>query len=217
MHVTHKQAPGPRGRFLWGSALELWRDGPRKLFADAAAEFGDVVRFRFGPSLEAFLISSPTDAQHVLQKNNRNYLKGRSYDGLRHVLGNGLVTSEGDFWLRQRKLAQPAFHRERLQGFVDTMVECAEHTLAKWRAVPEGGALDLHADMTDLTLRIVVQALFGTGIELETAAFRRHVPILLGHASRYTRSAVRLPPWLPVPGHLRLRRSLRAMDAIIAK
>src|SRR5262245_26868485 len=107
-------APQPRGLPLFGNVIDAWRD-PIQLCSHAARDFGDFVRFRFGP-YDYALINDPADVHHVLVERAKNYVKSRSYDGLKLVLGNGLVTSEGDHWRKQRKLAQPAFHHQRLRG-----------------------------------------------------------------------------------------------------
>src|SRR6266853_1007819 len=101
-------APGPRGHPLLGSLPEVRRD-PIRLFLESFQRYGDVVRFHFGPMI-AHLVSSPAGANHVLAENNKNYGKQtRGYRNLRYVLGNGLLTSEGETWKRQRRIAQPAF------------------------------------------------------------------------------------------------------------
>src|SRR6185436_10809093 len=112
-------APGPRGVPWFGSAFDAWRD-PLGLFTASMNTYGHVVRFRFGP-FEYVLVNEPEGVKHVLVDNAKNYTKSRNYKGLKLVLGEGLVTSEGDHWRRQRKLTQPGFHRERLAGFCEVM------------------------------------------------------------------------------------------------
>src|ERR1700694_5154447 len=112
--------------------------------------YGEVVRFHFGPMI-AHLVSSPAGANHVLAENNKNYGKQtRGYRNLRYVL----LTSEGEVWKRQRRIAQPAFHRQRIAGFGRTMVRAAEDA-ADSLSLRRGEILDLHQEMMRLTLRIV--------------------------------------------------------------
>src|SRR5207253_2075667 len=152
-------APGPRGHPLLGSLPRARRD-PIALFMDSFRDYGEVVRFRLGPMV-AHLISSPAGVNHVLAENNRNYGKQtRGYRNLRYVLGNGLLTSEGEFWKRQRRIAQPAFHRQRIAGFARTMVRAAED-LAEQLASRRGQIVDAHHEMMRLTLRIVGETLLG--------------------------------------------------------
>jgi cytochrome P450 len=97
------------------------RSDPIRTFLDAADRYGDFVHLKAGP-YHGFLLSEPADIKHVLQDNARNYHKSPLFDRLKEVVGNGLLTSEDSFWLRQRRLAQPAFHRLRLIAMADAIV-----------------------------------------------------------------------------------------------
>ncbi|MFN2546920.1 MAG: cytochrome P450 [Myxococcales bacterium] len=157
---SRKAAPGPRGHPILGSLPAARRD-PIRLFTQCFREYGDVVRFRFGPVI-AHLISSPAGVNHILAENNKNYGKQtRGYAALRYVLGNGLLTSEGDFWKRQRRIAHPAFHRQRIGGFASAMVRAAEDC-ARTLSQKRGQTVDVHHEMMRLTLRIVGETLSAT-------------------------------------------------------
>src|SRR5687767_15194378 len=117
--------PGPRGLPILGM-LPAVRRNPTAVFMDAARRFGDVVFLKIGPR-RGYLITNPADVRHVLQDNARNYHKSPLYDKLRASLGNGLLTSEDDFWLRQRRIAQPAFHRRRVAALASVMAEAAQN------------------------------------------------------------------------------------------
>ena len=122
--------PGPRGYQILGVLPQL-RSDPIRTFLDAADRYGDVAHLKAGP-YHGFLLSDPAHIKHVLQDNARNYHKSPLYERLRDGLGNGLLTSEDFFWLRQRRLAQPAFHRQRLMTMADAMVACIEQMLERW-------------------------------------------------------------------------------------
>src|SRR6478735_10792244 len=122
--------PGPHGLPTLGM-LPALRSNPTEVFLSPFRRFGDVVYFRIG-SRRGYLITNPADVKHVLQDNARNYHKSPLYDRLRDSLGNGLLTSEDSFWLRQRRLAQPAFHRQRLVAMAEVMVSCTEQMLERW-------------------------------------------------------------------------------------
>jgi cytochrome P450 len=134
------------------------------MFAKAARRFGDVVYFKIGPR-RGYLISDPADVRHVLQDNARNYHKSPLYDKLRVVLGNGLLTSEDDFWLRQRRIAQPAFHRQRMLGLAGTMADQARTTAAEWQSLASTGQpVDVEEEMMKLTRTVVLRALLGADL-----------------------------------------------------
>src|SRR5512146_108679 len=119
--ARHARPPGPRGHLLLGSLREVQRE-PLELLRDGFREYGDVVCFRFGAT-RAFLLAHPDHIRHVLHDNHRNYDKHNiDYAMLRRLLGNGLLTSDGAFWHRQRRLMAPMFHRQRVAGFCNLMV-----------------------------------------------------------------------------------------------
>ena len=108
-----------------------FRPDPLGYYTTAFRTFGDVVGFHVGP-FRSLLIAHPDHIKHVLQDNNHNYEKGLVIAKLKVLIGDGLFTSEGDFWRRQRRLAQPAFHRQRLAGFVATMTDATRAMLDRW-------------------------------------------------------------------------------------
>src|SRR5215467_7195288 len=148
--------PGPSGVPFLGMLPAIKRD-PLGVFMDAAQRFGEIVQIRIGPR-RGFLITNPADIRHVLQDNAGNYHKSPLYDKLRVVLGNGLLTSEDDFWLRQRRIAQPAFHRQRIAGLAGTMADQARTTAAEWQSLASAGQLvDVEEEMMKLTRTVVLR------------------------------------------------------------
>jgi cytochrome P450 len=147
------------------------RRDPLEFITRITQQQGDILRFRF-LFTPALLINHPDYIRHVLQDNHRNYDKHSfDYEVLKPVVGNGLLTSDGDFWLRQRRLIQPAFHRQRIAALGEQMVQATETMLAGWEAFERRGEpVDAAAEMMRLTLTIVGRALFGQ--DLSSAAAR---------------------------------------------
>lgn len=144
--------------------LPAVRRNPTAVFMSAAREFGDVVYFKIGPR-HGYLITNPADVRHVLQDNARNYRKSPLYDKLRMSIGNGLLTSEGAFWLRQRRIAQPAFHRQRIEALAGVMADAARQTAAEWQMLASGGhPVDVDEQMMRLTRTVVLRALLGADL-----------------------------------------------------
>lgn len=132
-------APGPRGPF---SALRIMRK-PLAVISSDWKRYGDVVRYRLG-TMQVFLVVHPDGVKQVLQENHRNYVKSADYQILKRLLGEGLLTSEGPLWLRQRRLLAPMFHRQRITEFGATMVESTLKMLDRWGSfVREGSSLML--------------------------------------------------------------------------
>ncbi len=204
--------PGPPGLPFFGNVLDAWRD-PLGLFVSTRRTYGDLVRFKFGPYYY-YLVSDPDDVHHVLVDNHKAYTKSRNYAGLKLVLGQGLLTSEGDFWRSQRKLAQPAFHRQRMSGFVDSMAADTLAMLERWDALREP-TVDAHAEMMRLTLRIVGRTLFSTDVDGEASEVGAALTHALAWTNHYVESLVALPPWVPTPDNLRFKRSKKTLDDLV--
>jgi cytochrome P450 len=141
--------------------LPAVRRDPVGVFMDAARQFGDVVYLKIGPR-RGYLISDPADVRHVLQDNARNYHKSPLYEKLRIFLGNGLLTSEDELWLRQRRIAQPAFHRGRIASLAGVMADAAREFAGEWEALASRGQpVDIDDEMMRLTRTVVLRALLG--------------------------------------------------------
>jgi cytochrome P450 len=144
--------------------LPAVRRSPTTVFLDAARRYGEVVYFKIGPR-HGYLVTNPADIRHVLQDNARNYRKSPLYDKLRVLLGNGLLTSEGEFWLRQRRIAQPAFHRQRIAALAGVMAGAARDAAAQWATIaPDGRPVDVDEEMMRLTRTVVLRTLLGADL-----------------------------------------------------
>jgi cytochrome P450 len=202
--------PGPRGHFLTGSLPEFRRD-LLGFFDACARDYGDFAAFRLGPR-QLILVSNPDAIEDVLVTNARNFTKHFALRINSLLLANGLLTSEGDFWLRQRRLIQPAFLRERVNAYGPIMVEYAERMVAGWR---DGETRDLHADMMRLTLEIVAKTLFDADVAHEAHGVGEAMEVAMASFVGRLFKAFPLPRWLPTPGNLRLKRAVRRLDNII--
>lgn len=206
------RAPGPRGRILLLSLTRLaWGDKLREL-QRLIRRHGPVVRIDAGPRVY-HLVNDPALVQRVLQHDNAHYPKGLNYAQVKHLVGNGLFTSEGSTWLRQRRLAQPAFHRDKIAALASTMTAATAEHLDRWRGL--GERVDLAHEMTGLALDIVCRTLFGTVgdglIDQVGPALRTAIPWL----DRRVMSLVRLPPAIPTPWNLRARRAISVLDQTV--
>lgn len=160
--------PGPPSHPILGNLREIRRDTLGFLLS-AARQYGDIFSFRF-MFFPGLLANHPDHIRHVLQDNHRAYSKQHfDYAILRPVLGEGLLTSDGEYWLRQRRLIQPAFHRQRIAFFGEQMVQETEKMLRRWESqYQEGQVVDIAEEMMRLTLTIVGRALFS--VELSAQA-----------------------------------------------
>jgi cytochrome P450 len=153
------KVPGPKGRFLLGSLIEVSGDW-LGFYNRCAEEYGDVVRVHLA-HVPVYLLAHPRDIETVLATNAGNFTKSADYRALARVLGKGLLTSEGDFWKRQRSLIQPAFHRQNILAYAAVMTRAAGRMLDSW---PEKRERNIHQDLMRVTLEIVAQCLFGAEV-----------------------------------------------------
>jgi cytochrome P450 len=201
--------PGPKGHLLGDNLREYARD-PLGFLSCCANRYGDVVRLRFmGQAF--YLLSHPDLIEYVLVENNRNFTKTKILKRNGRLLGEGLLTSEGEFWRRQRRLAQPAFHRKRIAAYGEVMVDFAERSLEGWR---DGQTVDVHEEMTRLTLEIVAKCLFGADVGTEAKDVGRAMKVALEDFTSQRR-LIRIPKGIPTPHNLRFERAARRLDAIV--
>lgn len=212
---TLTRPPGPSGKPIVGSLLDAW-DNPLELMMKSFARHGAVSHFRF-LWIPYTLIADADAAHHVLVSNAKAYEKSPNYDGLKILLGQGLLTSEGEFWKRQRKLSQPAFHREKLAGFVDTMAGCAADLVREWRGLDLRSPIDVHRQMMRLTFRVVGKTLLSVDLDGEAKAVGDALDVALVWTNDYIESLVRIPPWVPTKKNREFLRAKETLDRLVTK
>ena len=214
--ATAELPPGPKYRTPLGM-LAAFRNDPLAYLMASFRSFGDVVGFYSWPGpFKSFFIAHPDHIKHVLQEHNQRYYKGIIIAKLKVLIGEGLFSSEGDFWRRQRRLAQPAFHRQRLAGFVDTMTATTASVLDHWAAAAKSGEpFDVSAQMSGLTLRIVGRTLFGRGLDDETDRVSRALSLALDPLNTRVTKIFPLPLWWPSASTRRLRGAIAELDRVV--
>ena len=209
-----KTAPGPRGHWLFGCMRQFQRD-PLALYTNSWREFGDYIRIRAFPGMYVHLLVHPDAVEHVLQKNHKNYRKPDFFNKpVRLLSGNGILTSEGPFWLRQRRLMQPAFHRQHLAKLAPVIIEAAAGFLRERAAAP-GQVIDILDAMMKLGLRIAGQTLFSAEIGEEAGDIGEAYRTAFRHVSTRMNSPPFIPSWLPTPSNLAFGRAKRLLDRVV--
>ena len=187
-----------------GAALYAMRRDPLSFFTKLAREHGDIVRFRLGDhEHDLYLLNHPDYIREVLVTQDRSFTKWFSVDRIREVLGEGLFVSEGEFHLRQRRLSQPAFHRERIVSYANQMTSLAVRLRERWQA---GAVIDVCREMNWLAMMIVASTLFGADMEAEAAEIRDALSEIL---DQFERSV------LPQADREDFERALGRLDAAI--
>jgi cytochrome P450 len=201
--------PGPRPHFLIGN-IPLADRNPLAVFSRWAEEYGDIFYYRAG-WIHVYFLNHPDLIEFVLVRHYQNFLKDRVVRNSRWFFGNSLLTSEGETWKRQRQLAQPAFHRERISSYAGIMTNYAEQVVSSWR---DGAVVDIHREMMRLTLSIAVRALFNVeakGMYEISQAVNVMVRNMTG-ARMLLPSIVRL---VPRPGVFEFRRAVQKLDETV--
>src|SRR6478735_7020298 len=186
---------------------------PIGFLSKARQNHGNIFRFRLA---HRYLIATfdPEHIRQVMQENHTNYIKSVAYRKLRVLLGEGLFTSEGSFWLRQRRLAQPAFHKEKLKHYQQLMTEESQGMTARWNIDP--ASVNIQKDITDLTMRIITRCLLGINSDnSQHQAVEKYLPYALEFMIKRVTSTVNWPVQLPFPSHNKFHHSVREMNTTI--
>jgi cytochrome P450 len=206
-----KLPPGPKGLPLFGLAFQVLRD-PLETLRRLAREYGDIVCVPIVNQHRIFL-NHPDYIEQVCIVQQAKFHKSKlTKDVTQRLLGQGLLISEGDFWRRQRRLAQPAFHRSRINEYGATMVERAEVRMKQWR---DGDVRDITQEMMAMTLDIAVRTLFGSTLQAEAEQVGDSLGYLMRYSLRKARSPIKIPENWPTPANRRARRETQFLDSLV--
>jgi cytochrome P450 len=181
-----------------------------------AAEHGDFIHYPLG-LWEVFQLNHPDLIEHVLVTNQRNYSKNTvQYNTLAKITGRGLLTSDGRFWRRQRRMIQPAFHRQKVLGWGETMIKATQNMLASWEKVAQANQpLDIDEEMMAVTLNVVGEALLGLDLQADAGQLTHAVLTMLEYVVYRSQQLVALPLMVPTPRNRRVREGLQLLDNLI--
>ena len=206
-------ADGLRWTKLWRKLPQFSRD-VLGTFSETWQKYGDISCFR--GLWTSYLFVHPRDVEYVLQTNSKNFRKGRNFDVIRHSTGNGIFTSEGDFWLRQRRLMQPVFHRQKISIFAKIITDTTEEMLERWRLFAERKqSFDVVAEFMRLTLSIIGKSLFNRDLGGEASVVGDTFEVVREYTMRRTMLPVTIPLKFPLPLNRRFQRAMRKFDKMV--
>src|SRR5262245_625162 len=210
--MTGKYPPGPRDRFLGLTFYRSLHADPLGFATRVAREHGDFAFVRVG-WVRLYFVNRPELIREVLSTKVKSFRKlGRQMRSLRKIEGDGLVVSDGETWQRHRPVVQGSFHARHFERYADIVVEHTRRRLATW---PDETPLDFAAEMNELALEIIAKVVFDVDLASEAARLRDTVHVARSAMQREMGAPLTLPDWLPLPGKIRQRRALRALDNLI--
>jgi len=203
--------PGPPGLPWLGVTFDLLGN-PLALFERMGREYGDVSSMHYWRG-SRILLNAPELVEQVLVVQHQKFTKGILLRlTAQRLLGQGLLTSEGELWRRQRQLAQPAFQRARIAAYAPAMVRLAREQAGEWRP---GEIRDVAVEMMNISLRIAVGTLFGIEIKSEARAVGEALTAIMRRDLRRMRSPVKLPPNFPLPSNRRAERGYALLEGMV--
>jgi cytochrome P450 len=212
--VNQRSIPGPQGRPFLGVMPEMVGD-MLGLFTRTAREYGGIAQFKL-LNKSYLLVSHPDYVKSILQDNYKNYIRGRSVETGRVLLGNGLPLIDGDFWLRERRMLQPAFHRERLGKLANTVITVISTWMQDWEEkAKRNQLLDLDEQMMRLTLTIIIKSMFSAPIDDKIPALSQAFNIASKFMLWRSQQMVQLPLSVPLPRHREYNRALHVLNDTI--
>lgn len=199
-----------KGHPIYGQGLKFKKD-PIAFFEWISNQNYGIQRFRFGP-LQMVNLSHPELIKYVLQKHNKKYHKGIEYEHLKPILGNGLLTNEGESWFKQRRLAQPAFYKEKMAFFKDVMFTS---TAGKIRELKSITHTDIHDQMMRLTMEIVSKTMFGVTVEKDEEKVEKALSVAIEKSYARVQTVFNTPLWLPTRSNLKYNQSIRELNEVV--
>lgn len=212
--ASHRPIPGPRGLPLLGVMPEMVSD-MLGLFTKTAREHGGIAQFKL-LNKSYILVTNPDYVKYILQDNYKNYIRGRSVETGRVLLGNGLPLIDGDFWLRERRMLQPAFHRERLGKLVNTVTTVIDAAMQDWSAkAKQNEILDLDDEMMRLTLTAIIKSMFSAPIDDRIPSLSHAFQVASKFMLWRSQQMIQLPLSVPLPRHVEYNSALNVLNEII--
>ena len=214
--VSKLDAPGPPGHFLLGNVRELKQD-LLGTFSTWRKEYGDIVRYRVA-SRQQHLITHPELVREVFVHGRQIFDRPGQDEplrGLRLVINTGLLGANGTFWLRQRRMMQPIFHRRRIAKMAQAMTDCGEQMLARWATYDPTQPIDLSKEMMAVTLDIISQTMFGAEVMEHVDEVEKALQIALRFAFDSIQKALFVPLRWPTPRNREFKQALKTLDEIV--
>lgn len=208
----YNEIPGPKSNLLFDGNDQL-QNHPLEYFSELSEKFPEICRLKV-VHLDIVHVNKPEYIRDVLQTHQKSYTKSVQYEQLKLVLGEGLVTSEGEMWRKQRKLIQPAFHKQQIASFFQIMLDCTNEMLEEWHQTADG-KVDIAEHMMKITLQIIGKTMLSKDVKNTAKDVDTALTFIIKAVNKRTMKAINLPMWLPLPSHLEFGKHIEVLDKII--
>ena len=211
MQVTKtKEIPGPKGKPIVGVALEFRKD-PLNYMEMLRETYGHIVKAKLGP-LEGIFLFDPEYVKYCLATNNSNYHKSKTYQGLKEILNEGLLTNEDETWRKHRKIIQPVFNTSQILDYVAQFNDITSKYIAKWSEMGEMNDLN---EMVDLTSSIVTKTILGSDMDLEPELISEAISYITLHLQKTSNGVLVVPQFIPTPDNRKYAKSLNIINSVV--
>ncbi|UCD97551.1 MAG: cytochrome P450 [Chloroflexota bacterium] len=209
--------PGPKPSPILGNILDMRQGEVFEILLEFHKKYGDIVLLELPKNQYVYSIASPDSIQHVLQMNNQNYTKGERIRIASPLVGNGLFSSEGEFWRRQRRMMQPAFHKTKIAVLAEEMVRTIEEMLDEWEKLAGiGKPMNIQTEMMALTMEVVTRTLFTSSLTPEEVAeLGEQITFLLDVITERSQAIFPIGEKLPSARNRRFDKGVATIDKII--
>ena len=201
---------GPKTFPVIGSAREF-RKGPLTFFQNLDEKFDGIAKVKLGP-VEGVFTSRPEMIKEVLATKNKSFVKGSSYKELKHFLKDGLLTSEGETWFKQRRLAQPSFYKKTVEGFFDIMLKYSNNTVDKWN---RKGGFQALPEMNNLTLAAIGESVFDRDLTKDSKKIGDNLAFMIKETNTRMWNIVNWPIWFPTKNNRKFNKGIKSINDVV--
>lgn len=208
--IPYKVPGGPKGKLITGHTKEFQADPLG--FLKKASSYGEVAKIRFGPFQNVYLISDPEMIKQVLVTKQKHFIKSTDFHALKTIVGEGLLTSEKEIHMRQRRLIQPAFKRSHISSYGQDMIDITAGYISEWE---DGEDRIITQDMMDIALGIISKTMFSLDIKDGYSILGEPIETAMRMAIKRMRTLINLPLWIPIKGNREYKRALDKLNAVL--
>jgi len=201
---------GPKGQFILGSAKEFRAD-PLAFCCKMEREYDGFCKVQLGP-VQGVFVSDPEIIKQVLATKNKSFVKGSQYKELKHFLKDGLLTSEGETWFKQRRLAQPSFYKKTVETFFDIMLKYSKRIVGEWT---EKGSFEALPSMNALTLAAIGEAVFNRDLTKDASSIGENLGFMIEETNTRMWNIVNWPIWFPTPNNKKFNKGGKIIDEVV--